>query len=545
VKLTMNIVKRSVLVTAMAAIAGLGAAGAAVPAWASGIAQAPNPAIVLVKSASVQSYSAAGTTITYTLNVTNTGNVSLTSVTVTDPMAGLSAVNCGSGTPVIRQLSPGASAACTATYTTTARDVSAGSITNVAAVSGTWASGRTVSYKASMTIPETGYPYRCINPPFYFLSESQTHTGPTTLFGSTTSAAIYAAAPAPPYPGIYNAIGIDPTGPNKGYIFGMTKAGIELIKIDDTGAVLPGYPAAITGYPTTPPNPVVGAFDTSGNYWVTDGGGGTTAYEINVNSSPPSVVSSVSLRPMSFGAYDWTYDSGYLWGLQGNQIYRVSTAGTVSRWTLPFLSPTPAVYGAAWTFGNGDLGFSNNRTGLIDEIKVTSPGAATPGFALAGVPYPGPQSNNHVNDGTACAGKPTDMGIASSGPATAPAGSTVTWSLDVADNGPANSSGFLVNDVTKGQIGGLTTTTPGCAVTFKGTEVQCAEGTLDNGDPFAVTVSGTMPRAAGVCVANRATVIGDGADHKSGDNVSTVVTCATASSARTVRPGRQRPVMPR
>ena len=117
---------------------------------------------------------------------------------------------------------------------------------------------------------------------------------------------------------------------------------------------------------------------------------------------------------------------------------------------------------------------------------MTSPGAATPGFSLAGAPYPGPQSNNHVNDGTACVGKPTDMGIVSSGPATtAPAGSTVTWNLDVANNGPANSSGFLVNDVTKGQIGGLTTTTPGCAVTLKGTEVQCAEGTLDNGDRFS------------------------------------------------------------
>ena len=284
----MNIVKRSV-VTAMAAVAGLGAAGAAF-----GLGErdrrGPDPAIVLVKLASVQSYSAAGTTITYTFNVTNTGNVSLTSVTVTDPMAGLSTVNCGNGTPVIRQLSPGVSATCTATYTTTARDGAAGSITNVAAVSGTWASGRTVAYKASMTIPETGYPYRCIDPPFYFLSESQSHIGPTTLFESTTSAATYAAAPAPPYPGIYNAIGLDPTGPNKGDTRHDQGVGSKLIKIDDTGVILSGYPAAITGYPAAPPNPVVGAFDTSGNYWVTDGGGGTTAY--GSTSTPPRPASS-------------------------------------------------------------------------------------------------------------------------------------------------------------------------------------------------------------------------------------------------------------
>ena len=93
----------SVAVVAVAA----GLAGAAAPAGASGIAgnggrpagqradaqaQFSVPAVGLVKSASVQEYSAAGTVITYTYTVTNTGDVPLAKVTVTDPMAGLSAI---------------------------------------------------------------------------------------------------------------------------------------------------------------------------------------------------------------------------------------------------------------------------------------------------------------------------------------------------------------------------------------------------------------------------------------------------------------------
>ena len=52
------------------------------------------PAISLAKTASPTTFSAPGVLITYSYVVTNTGNVTLTSVHVTDPMSGLSAVNC-------------------------------------------------------------------------------------------------------------------------------------------------------------------------------------------------------------------------------------------------------------------------------------------------------------------------------------------------------------------------------------------------------------------------------------------------------------------
>jgi uncharacterized repeat protein (TIGR01451 family) len=88
-----------------------------------------DPSLALTKSASPQAYSAAGDQITYTFTVENDGNVTLTDVTVVDPLFGLSFG------PV--DLAPGASEVYTYTYTVTQADVDAGSIYNVATATGT------------------------------------------------------------------------------------------------------------------------------------------------------------------------------------------------------------------------------------------------------------------------------------------------------------------------------------------------------------------------------------------------------------------------
>ena len=69
------------------------------------IQAAQSPAIALSKQASITSFSAAGAPVTYAYSVTNTGNVTLDPVTVTDPMPGLSAITCPDTT-----LAPGAPA---------------------------------------------------------------------------------------------------------------------------------------------------------------------------------------------------------------------------------------------------------------------------------------------------------------------------------------------------------------------------------------------------------------------------------------------------
>jgi uncharacterized repeat protein (TIGR01451 family) len=109
-------------------------------------AVAPAPAVSITKEATVtpvddQGAAKIGDTITYTFTVTNTGNVDLASVAVTDIKAG--AVSCP---PVPAPgLAPGGMLTCTATtpYTVTSDDVTDGKVTDTATATGTDDSGLT------------------------------------------------------------------------------------------------------------------------------------------------------------------------------------------------------------------------------------------------------------------------------------------------------------------------------------------------------------------------------------------------------------------
>ncbi|WP_338226486.1 DUF7507 domain-containing protein, partial [Algoriphagus confluentis] len=83
-----------------------------------------NPEISIEKSTTTESFDEEGDVIEYSLTVTNTGNVTLTDVTITDPLTGLDQ-NIGT-------LAPGESETITTTYTVTQQDVDRGSVTNLA-----------------------------------------------------------------------------------------------------------------------------------------------------------------------------------------------------------------------------------------------------------------------------------------------------------------------------------------------------------------------------------------------------------------------------
>ena len=90
-----------------------------------------NPAITVDKTAPAGPYTV-GQTITYSFLVTNTGNVTLHGISISDPLVGLSAIT-GYATTLV----PGASTTGTATYVVTQADVDRGSIVNTATVQGT------------------------------------------------------------------------------------------------------------------------------------------------------------------------------------------------------------------------------------------------------------------------------------------------------------------------------------------------------------------------------------------------------------------------
>ena len=89
-----------------------------------------NPQLRITKTSAERNFTSAGDIIHYTLTVTNSGNVTITGVVVTDPNA---VVTC-TGAPYT--LAPGEQVTCTAVHTVTSADVSAGRIRNTAHTAG-------------------------------------------------------------------------------------------------------------------------------------------------------------------------------------------------------------------------------------------------------------------------------------------------------------------------------------------------------------------------------------------------------------------------
>ncbi|GAA3938008.1 DUF7507 domain-containing protein [Microbacterium soli] len=111
------------------------------------------PSLELAKTADVDSVTGADQLITYTFEVTNTGNVTLTDPTVTEGdfsgTGDLSDIVCP-----VEPLAPGDSIDCTATYTTTAEDAKAATLTNTATASAVDPFGDAVdSAPSTVTLP--------------------------------------------------------------------------------------------------------------------------------------------------------------------------------------------------------------------------------------------------------------------------------------------------------------------------------------------------------------------------------------------------------
>ncbi|SFT92709.1 conserved repeat domain-containing protein/gliding motility-associated C-terminal domain-containing protein, partial [Algoriphagus locisalis] len=108
------------------------------------------PSLSVDKVADVATYAEAGDLIPYSIVVTNTGNVTLTDVTVEDPLTGL--------TQNLGTLSPGEAATVTTTYTVTQDDVDNGKVTNIATATGTDPDGGETGGTDTAIVPGTDAP---------------------------------------------------------------------------------------------------------------------------------------------------------------------------------------------------------------------------------------------------------------------------------------------------------------------------------------------------------------------------------------------------
>jgi uncharacterized repeat protein (TIGR01451 family) len=446
------------------------------------------PALTVVKSANPTSVSAAGDTVSYSFLVTNTGNVDLTGVTVTET------VFSGTGTPPViscppSTLAPGASRTCTATYTVTQADVNAGSVTNSATASGT--------------------------PP----------TGPAVTSPESTAVVAIPAGPALTLVKSVDPTSVSSAGGTVTYSFLVTNTG----NVELTGVAVTEMAFSGTGTPPVASCPTAtlapGASTTcTATYTVTqaDVNAGTVTNTATASGTPPTgpavtsppanaavtipaapaltVVKSVD--PTSVSAAGDTVTYSFLATNTGN----VELTGVVVNETAFSGTGTPPVISCPATTLAPGASTTCTATYTVTQADVNA-GSVTNTAAASGTPPSGPAvTSPPANVQVTIPAGPALTVVKSVDPASVgAAGETVTYSFLVTNTGNVDLTGVVVNETAFSGTGTppvpscpVTTLAPGasttCTATYTVTQADLDAGTVSN----TATASGTPPTGPAV-----------------------------------------------
>ena len=516
------------------------------------VTAAPAPSLTILKTATPSTVSAVGNGVTYSFLVTNTGNVTLTNVSVTDTQILPSlASSLGPITCLATTLAPTTSTTCSATYTVTQADITNATINDSAVAHGTPPVGAPITSTpstATVTVVAAS-PFSCVTPTVFDATggptklEAQFQNAGGSTFTQVGTNSVWA----------YNAIGFNQAN---NLIYGVSNNGSaltgHLLQIDANGNIVDL--GAITGPSTADLTHInVGFFDAAGNFWIaasTSEGASGLLYKVNLTTG---VATALAGQVGKVNAPDLTFLSGYAWGVGvTGLIQRVDlTGGAITAFAAPAGMPV-SQYGAAWTYLNGNLGFDINSGGIY-QVAIANP-AGTPTFTLVSTAG-GPSSVN--NDGTSCGG-PADLTVTKSASTAVTAdgsqivaGGTVTWTLTITNNGPGNSSGFVLNDAVSAAYTNVAATAAsanipgatsangfGCTVT--GNNVQCVDGFgaagLAPGATATITMTATAPATG--CPTNIANVLGNEQDNgvQTSNTSTTCVSSYTLAKTASVTP---------
>ncbi|RLV56181.1 DUF11 domain-containing protein [Aeromicrobium phragmitis] len=347
--------------------------------------------------------------------------------------------------------------------------------------------------------------------PYVFVAQNQ----PTQLFKALTDASGNTSFEPEGGPSdlSYNAIGYNPADH---YLYGIVNVASASIPLNSLVRIGQGGVVTRVGTQTFTPS-VIGTFGPADGHLYTVGYvDGVQSLEV-IDVSNGTLVRHIPLVGGNTTGYDIAYKDGFFWSLGGGLIARIDPAsGATTQFAAPFPTDTNDQAGAAWTYGNDNLGFSFNNSGTVYQVAVTNPAAPAPTFTLVST-NPGPSSA--ANDGAASPGQPTDLAIVKEGPEAVIPGGTVTYTLTVTNNGPGNSSGFVVDDVVPAPLTNVATVDAGCTVT--GNAVQCVGGRLVAGDSVSYTITASVPDDVDGTVENTATVTANEEDPTPDNNTST------------------------
>ncbi len=433
------------------------------------------PGISLAKTAGTPSGNTAGSTVAYSFLVTNTGNLTLTGITVTDPTVG--AVSCP-----VTTLAPGASTTCTKTYTLTQADVNAGVVNNTATAAGTPPTGaavtttstanRTITRTATMSLDkQAGTPTGSTAGSTIAYTFIVTNTGNVTLTGVAITDAKVGAITCPQTTLAPGAA----TTCTKSYV--ITQADVDAGVVNNT--------ASVTGTPPT----------------------GVTAPTATDNTSSTLTRTTTITLDKQFGGLTDIDGNGQDAGDRLNYTFLVTNTGNV---TLTAVGITDAkVTNLTCPSTTLAPGASTTCTGsyLLTQADVDA-GHLSNTATATGTPPTGmtkPTATDST-DTPVTPGPSISLDKSASAPSGNTAGSTIAYTFGVTNSGNVTLTGVGVVDPTVGAITcPVTTLAPGaattCTKTYTLTQADVDAGTVIN----TATASGTSPTSATVSATDSVT----------------------------------------
>lgn len=170
-------------------------------------------------------------------------------------------------------------------------------------------------------------------------------------------------------------------------------------------------------------------------------------------------------------------------------------------------------------------------------IELTADEAATiDNTAKAVAATPDPDVSNNEDTSTVTFRAMSDLALTKSGPATATAGTDITYELSVTNNGPSTATGVVIDDVLPGQVSIVSVTGSDGAGCVAGTPgdpflpTTCDFGELASGASRTMTIVVTVDPAASGVLHNDARASSDVFDSNTDDNLASVDTQVEADA---------------
>ncbi len=483
----------------------------------------------------------AGSGVSYTLSVTNNGPSDAANLTVTDTLpAGVTFVsasgtgwictNSGSVTVSCTRLALAAGAAAPGITVVVTAPAQATSLSNSASVGSTTADPvpgnnsdsalTTVTASADLAVVKSG-------PPTVTASGSVTYALVVTNNGPSDAASLTVTDTLPTGVAFASASGTGWTCTNSGNVsVACTRPALATGTTAPTISVTvtaPAQSASLTNKAdviAATPDPVPGNNSSSVTTSVaasadlsiaksgppTIGATGSLAYTLVVANAGPSDAAGVTVTDLLPAGVTFVSASGGGWTCTNSGNVSVSCAqpllaagATASTITVVVTAPA-------------------QPTSLTNSASVTS-----------GTPDPDPSNNSDsVTTGVSAV---ADLSLVKSGPATVVAGGSVTYTLDVTNNGPSDAANVTVTDALPAGVTFASASGAGWTCSHSGNaSVSCTSPTLAAASSApSITVVVTAPAQA-TSLTNSASVASTTADPDATNNSDSVITAVTASA---------------